>query len=243
MKRGKFIVFEGVLGAGHVLTGLMQLLEIELKRQGEEVIESMSVSSKRAQALGHETMTGWRFGDFLADFYLECGARAKLCNELIRPSLDKGKTVLCRHFTPGSMVDARLEGHGIERDMLGVIEGRARGAGFQSAEGYEVRPDLVIFIDLEYEEVKHQYEAAAIHEAERLNLIKGDSLKLSIKEKLALIDGEYPEMSEVTRREQFERARKTYRKEISRLDCIEIDGNRETRLVIADIIEAVNKLQ
>jgi thymidylate kinase len=123
-----------------------------LVRQGLEVYEIDSPDSGRAQLMGAQALEcGWRYGLFKPDFFFELASRAQVCSA-VRPELEKGSIVLCKHFTLSSIIYARLKGHDWVREGLDALEARARGLGF----GGEVVPDLTIFLDISPETAELQ---------------------------------------------------------------------------------------
>jgi dTMP kinase len=142
MKKGKFVVFEGIYGSGRLIVELVAQLREALLKQGTPVYEIDSPDGGRAQLMGAQELdSNWRYGDFHADFFFELASRARVCSA-IREELTQGKLVLCKHFTLSSIVYAELKGHDWFREDLNVLEARARGAGG------ELTPDLTVFVDL-----------------------------------------------------------------------------------------------
>lgn len=151
MKKGKFVVIEGIYGSGTLIVDLVEKLRAALVGQGNDVYEIDSPDSGRAQIMGvQELACGWRYGMFKPDFFFELASRARVCS-VTREELNLGKLVLCKHFTLSSLVHARLKGHDWYREDLNTLESRARGVQF----GGEVVPDLTIFIDISPETAAH----------------------------------------------------------------------------------------
>ncbi|HVP66005.1 MAG TPA: hypothetical protein VMT17_01955 [Anaeromyxobacteraceae bacterium] len=144
MKKGKFVVFEGIYGSGRIIVDLVNRLREALAATGTEVIEIDSPDTGRAQLMGAEDLdSSWRYGVFESDFFFELAARARVCS-VTREELARGKTVLCKSFTLSSIVYAELKGHDWFREDLNVLEARARGVQL----GGEVAPDLTLFVDV-----------------------------------------------------------------------------------------------
>jgi thymidylate kinase len=144
MKPGKFIVFEGIYGAGRLVVALVDKVRAGLAAEGGEVYELDSPDSGRAQLMGASGLDGsWRYGRFDADFFFELASRARV-SAVAREKLAAGKTVLCKSFTLSSVVYAGLKGHDWFREDLNVLEARARGMSGT----HPLVPDLTIFVDL-----------------------------------------------------------------------------------------------
>ncbi len=144
MKPGKFIVFEGIYGAGRLVVALVDKVRAALAAEGVEVYELDSPDSGRAQLMGAGGLDGsWRYGRFEADFFFELASRARV-SAVAREKLGSGKTVLCKSFTLSSVVYAGLKGHDWFREDLNVLEARARGM----LGAAPLAPDLTVFVDL-----------------------------------------------------------------------------------------------
>lgn len=141
-EKGKFIVIEGVNGAG--ATTHMNSLREELEMLGRKPVVT---ESRSCGDLGKMVIEAWKFGnDFKTDFEIECAGRTRLYHSVILPNLLDGNDVFCRHYTPSSMVNVRLKGFGIKMENeCRFIEGWARGEG--------KAPDLVILLDASLETV------------------------------------------------------------------------------------------
>jgi thymidylate kinase len=167
MKPGKFIVFEGIYGAGRLVVALVDKVRAGLAAEGVEVYELDSPDSGRAQLMGAAALDGsWRYGRFESDFFFELASRARV-SAVAREKLAAGKTVLCKSYTLSSVVYAELKGHDWFREDLNVLESRARGM----SGGHPLTPDLTIFVDL-------APEAAAQELGDKLKgLFTADDLK------------------------------------------------------------------
>jgi thymidylate kinase len=144
MKSGKFIVFEGIYGAGRLVVALVDKVRAALAADGVEVYELDSPDSGRAQLMGATALDGsWRYGRFDADFFFELASRARV-SAVAREKLGSGKTVLCKSFTLSSVIYAGLKGHDWFREDLNVLEARARGMWGN----HPLNPDLTVFVDL-----------------------------------------------------------------------------------------------
>src|SRR6266498_286643 len=144
MKKGKFVVIEGIYGSGNVAVHLVNRMREILVSLGNEVYEIDSPDSGRAQLMGAKDLDGsWRYGIFVADFFCELASRARVCTA-VRQELERGRVVLCKNFTISSIVHARLKNRDWFREDLYGLESRARSFEF----GVKVVPDLTIFLDV-----------------------------------------------------------------------------------------------
>jgi dTMP kinase len=145
MKKGKFIVIEGINGSGQqvkeAIVGLHKAL-VDLKH---DVVECANPDSGRAKELGMENLLNWSFGtDGRADFLLECAVRSQIFRNVVRPALDQNKVVLCKQSSISSLANAWINGYTNQFDVLRHLEKVSRGFLF----GDEIFPDLTIFIDV-----------------------------------------------------------------------------------------------
>ncbi|HXF57648.1 MAG TPA: dTMP kinase, partial [Actinomycetota bacterium] len=141
-RRGLFIVFEGVEGAG-------KGTQLELARQ--------YLQSRGLDVVVTREPGGTEFGDRLrqavldpatgpldprAEALLFAAARAQLVSAVIRPALEEGKVVLCDRFVDSS-VAYQGYGRGLgEQDVLALNAWATQG----------LFPDLVVLLHLEPEE-------------------------------------------------------------------------------------------
>lgn len=147
MTKGKLIVFEGIYGAGKIISATVEHLRQALTGTGKEIYEIDSPDSGRALLMGAQEMnSSWRYGIFLPDFLFELASRARAC-AVIGEELDKGKIVLCNHFTLSSIVYAHLKGHDWFREDLNCLEARAR----ELQSGRVLVPDCTFFLDVPLE--------------------------------------------------------------------------------------------
>jgi dTMP kinase len=136
--RGRFITLEGSEGSGkstnlnHLHQRLQQArVEVVLTREpggtplGEAIRELLL--DHRQQAMASDT-----------ELLLMFAARAQHLNELIIPSLEAGKWVLCDRFTDATYA-YQGAGRGIGIERIALLEQWVQG---------ELRPDLTLFLDL-----------------------------------------------------------------------------------------------
>lgn len=138
MKRGLFLVIEGVDGAGKStqIDGLRQFLQARGRKLlclrepggtaiGEEVRSILL--DRRHTAMATET-----------ELFLYCAARAQIVREVIAPALRAGQDVLCDRFTLSTLV---YQSH------LGGLPLKQTQELCRFAMG-PVRPDLCLVLDL-----------------------------------------------------------------------------------------------
>lgn len=155
MRKGKFIVIEGISGSGQqVKAGLVGLHKVLVENKFD-VVECANPDSGRVKELGMETFLNWPFGkDVRADFFLECAVRAEIFKHIVAPALANDKIVLCKQSSISSLANAWVQGHVRHFDALRALEKMSRGFLFDE----EIYPDLTIFIDVPAEEAYERIE-------------------------------------------------------------------------------------
>ena len=138
MKKGLFITVEGMDGSGK--TTQIGLMSSYLKDKGYEVVLTREPGG---------TIIGEKIRNIIldpqnsgmcdaAEMLLYASARAQLVGEVIKPSVDSGKIVICDRFADSSYV---YQGFGRGIDFK-VIEDANRAA----LDG--ISPDITIFLDI-----------------------------------------------------------------------------------------------
>ena len=141
MSRGRFITFEGIDGCGK--TTQFRLLAKHLRERGDFVVETVEPGG---------TDIGQQIRRILLDpantaihprteLLLYFGSRAQNVEQVIRPALSKGHTVLCDRFTDSTLV---YQGCGRGLDT-GVVLDLDRIA----CQG--LKPNLTVLIDIDLE--------------------------------------------------------------------------------------------
>lgn len=147
MIKGRFITFEGSEGSGKSTQS--HLLYEYLKKRGYKVIYlrepgGTPISEKIRGILldaKNSSMSG------ACEMLLYMASRAQLTSEVIKPSLKKGRIVICDRFLD-STVAYQGFGLGIDTDFIKSV-GNFATAG--------IKPALTIFLDLAVEEgLKHR---------------------------------------------------------------------------------------
>ncbi len=138
---GKFIVLDGPDGCGKTIQ--CTLLAQWLKENGIEVVKTHDPGGTK---IGDQIRQLLKYGakgrmDVHTETLLFMASRAQLVAEIVRPALEKGKTVLCDRFVSATCAYQGSSGYPIEK----IIE-----LGKFAVE--DVWPDLTIIIDVPAEE-------------------------------------------------------------------------------------------
>ncbi|CAG0993416.1 dTMP kinase [Geobacteraceae bacterium] len=155
MRKGKFIVLEGISGSGQQVKAGIVALHKALVENKYDVVECANPDSGRAKELGIDNVFNWPFGkDIQADFFLEGAVRAEIFKNVVAPALEQDKVVLCKQSSISSLANAWVNGHTHHFDTLRHLEKISRGFLFDS----EIYPDLTIFFDVPAEEAYERVE-------------------------------------------------------------------------------------
>ena len=155
MRKGKFIVIEGISGSGQQVKAGIVALHKALAELNYDVVECANPDSGRAKELGMENILNWPFGkDIRADFFFESAVRSEIFTNIVRPALDANKIVLCKQSSISSLANAWVSGYSHHFDVLRHLEKISRGFLFED----EIYPDLTIFIDVPAEEAFERIE-------------------------------------------------------------------------------------
>lgn len=154
MRKGKFIVLEGISGSGQRVKAGIVSLHKALVELGSEVVECANPDSGRAKELGMETMLNWHFGkDARADFFFEGAVRSEIIRNIVLPALNQNKIVLSKQSSISSLANAHVKDCK-HFDVLRHLEKISRGFLFEE----EIYPDLTIFFDVPPEEAYERIE-------------------------------------------------------------------------------------
>ncbi len=140
-ERGWFITIEGPEGAGK--TTQAARLESHLRDEGVAVLRTREPGGTRlGERLRDLLLAGGQPAaatiDPLADALLFSAARRQLVEEVIRPALEAGTTVVCTRFADSTLAYQGF-GAGVPLATLRTLEEIATGG---------LRPDLTILLDL-----------------------------------------------------------------------------------------------
>lgn len=135
--RGKFIVFEGGEGSGKS-TASAAVAE-RLRASGATVVHTRepggTIAGELVRGLLHEKLSPW------AELFAFLVARAQLVDEVVRPALERGDTVICDRFAPSTFA--------YQVHARGLDEAAVRAANTAATGGVE--PDLVVYLDIDPE--------------------------------------------------------------------------------------------
>ncbi|OHB59938.1 MAG: dTMP kinase [Planctomycetes bacterium RBG_13_46_10] len=139
--QGKFIVLDGPDGCGK--TTQLELLAEYFTKKGIEVVKTHDPGGTK---IGDQIRHLLKYGakgimDVHTETMLFMASRAQLVAEVIKPAIEKGKTVLCDRFISSTCAYQGSSGYPIEK----IIELGKFAVG-------DVWPDLTIIIDIPAEE-------------------------------------------------------------------------------------------
>jgi dTMP kinase len=177
-RRGAFIVFEGVEGAGKG-TQIRMAREF-LEQQGYEVLVTREPGGTELGERLRRLILDEDLGtmDAHAEAMLFAASRAQHVSSVIRPALEEGKVVLCDRYIDSS-VAYQAAGRGLsEPDILTLNVWATQG----------LFPDLVILLNLEPEEGLSRVG----EERDRIEL-EGSSFLIRVAEAYLRIADEHPE--------------------------------------------------
>ena len=184
-----FIVFEGGEGCGK--STQTRALYRHLSEDGFPAVLTREPGSTR---LGERVRRHLKQNDGtrispLAELLLISAARAQLVSEVIRPELERGKTVVCDRFTPSTLAYQGY-GRGLDTDAIRDVNDIATDG---------ISPDLIVLLDIPIEaglsrkkgkeKDRFESESAAFHTRVRrgyLDMAKADP------ERWLVVDGRLP---------------------------------------------------
>ena len=155
MRKGKFIVVEGISGSGQQVKAAIVALHKALVERNYDVVECANPDSGRVQELGMAPLINWPFGkNARADFIFEGAVRTEIFKNIVEPALQQDKIVLCKQSSISSLANAWVSGYTKHFDVLRHLDKLSRGFLFED----EIYPDLTIFIDVSPEEAYERIE-------------------------------------------------------------------------------------
>ena len=136
-----FIVFEGGEGCGK--STQTRALCRRLSRDGFGAVLTREPGGTRLgeRVRHHLKRTGEAQISPLAELFLIATARAQLVSEIIRPELERGRTVICDRFTPSTLA---YQGYGRGLDTEAI-----RDVNDIATDG--ISPDLIVLLDMPVE--------------------------------------------------------------------------------------------
>jgi dTMP kinase len=155
VRKGKFIVIEGISGSGQQVKAAIVALHKALVELKYDVVECANPDSGRVKELGMESMLNWPFGkNAYADFMFEGAVRTEIFKNIVSPALEQDKIVLCKQSSISSLANAWVSGYTKHFDVLRHLDKISRGFLFED----EIFPDLTIFIDVPAEDAFERIE-------------------------------------------------------------------------------------
>jgi len=138
MASSLFITLEGVEGAGK--STQMARIRGWLEARGRQVIETREPGGTRISELIRDVVLHGQHPEMSphTELLLIFAARAQHLDELIRPALARGESVLCDRFTDASYA-YQGGGRGLPAAEIEALESLVQG---------ELRPDLTLLLDL-----------------------------------------------------------------------------------------------
>jgi len=140
-RRGIFVTFEGIEGSGK--TTLIGKVGLSLREKNlDPLLTREPGGTGLGLALRNVLLDPEGPGmENLAELMLFGADRAQHVAEVIRPALAEGRIVLCDRFSQATMAYQGF-GRGLCRETVDAVDKAARG---------EVRPDLIVLLDLPVE--------------------------------------------------------------------------------------------
>ena len=139
---GRFITLEGSEGAGK--SSNLAYIQERLERAGVDLVVTREPGGTPLGEAIRKLLLDHRNTDMLDDteLLLMFAARSQHIHELILPSLQQGKWVLCDRFTDASYA-YQGGGRGIPKERIAILEQWVQG---------ELRPDLTLLLDIPVEQ-------------------------------------------------------------------------------------------
>ena len=168
-----FITFEGIEGAGKS-THLRRLAD-HLRGAGHAVVETCEPGDTAAGQAIRRLLLGAERVPLtpLAELFLYCADRTEHVDEVVRPALASGRTVLCDRFSDSTLA-YQGHGRGLDLDAVRALDARARAG---------LWPALTFLLDCPVEEGlartrrrstagdRFEREAIAFHERVRAGFL------------------------------------------------------------------------
>jgi dTMP kinase len=192
MHPGRFITFEGVDGSGK--TTQFRILAQWLRERGKDVVETVEPGGTAIGRQIRRILLDPASADIQprAELLLYFASRAQNVDQVIRPALEAGQTVLCDRFTDSTLVYQGC-GRGLDTGVVRDLDRIAcRG----------LKPDVTFLIDIDPEtglmrakrrnertgpsESRIDEESAAFHERVRQGYL---ALAKAEPDRIVVIDG------------------------------------------------------
>jgi dTMP kinase len=190
MEIGKFITFEGTDGSGK--TTQIKLLEEYLKNKGYEVVLSREPGGTKVSELIRELILDPANTEIapLTEMILYAASRAQHIAQIIKPSIEAGKIVICDRFVDSSYAYQGF-GRGIDLRLIADVNRVAIDG---------ISPDITFFLDIDPETaIKRRIIATGADriEQEKLDFHKRvydgyKKMSLLFPDRITTIDAEKP---------------------------------------------------
>lgn len=137
MQQGLFITLEGVDGVGKTTQAL--LLKETLEQRGQQVLHTFEPGGTKLGSQIRELLLNPKHQELhsMTEILLYAADRAQHVNEIVRPALKAGKTVICERFVDSSVA---YQGYGLGLDIEAIRKVNRFATG-------GLAPDLTIFFD------------------------------------------------------------------------------------------------
>ncbi|NLL47003.1 MAG: dTMP kinase [Firmicutes bacterium] len=137
MYKGSFITLEGVDGVGKTTQAL--LLKEYLESKGHEVCHTFEPGGTQLGSQIRSLLLNPEHSELhsMTEILLYAADRAQHVFEVVRPSLEQGKTVICERFVDSSLA---YQGYGLGLDMEGIRQVNRWATG-------NLVPDVTIYFD------------------------------------------------------------------------------------------------
>lgn len=137
MRQGKFIVLEGVEGAGK--TSQSKRLAAALSAKGMDVVLTREPGGvPLAERLRELILDPEYTPDALTELYMYMAARREHLNKVIVPALAAGKTVICDRFTYSTLAYQGY-GRGVDKEFIRTLNAETVKS---------VNVDIALFLDV-----------------------------------------------------------------------------------------------
>lgn len=142
MAKGKFITLEGTEGAGK--STALEAIKTWFHNADIDVVVTREPGGTPVAEKIRDLLLDNKNYDMLEDteLLLMFAARSQHINELIKPTLKKGKWILCDRFTDATYA-YQGGGRGIDMKRIALLEEWVQG---------ELKPDLTLLLDLTVEQ-------------------------------------------------------------------------------------------
>jgi len=170
---GRFITFEGIDGAGK--STHIEALARRLRERGAEVVCTREPGGTELAERLRELVLQQPM-DALTEALLVFAARRDHVEQVIRPALVRGATLLCDRFTDATFA-YQGGGRGFDAAVLAQLEGWVHG---------ELQPDLTLWLDLPAETAaQRRAEARAADRFEREDLAFFERVRSGYAQRMA----------------------------------------------------------